>query len=102
MNPRDRFEVFTVAAAHKAIEHDSSIRAAVMFGPDKPLMTPDGSPRTRVRLFDRVGEADDFLRAFVEAREEEGWVKVWGALKYRAFEFERDDHSLFVAMQKKQ
>lgn len=98
MNPRDKLEAFSVTAAARVIKSDPTVRAAVMWGPSKPLMD---SARTRVRLFERVGDADEHLRAIIEKHEEAGWVKVWGALKYGAFEFERDGAKQYVHLSKR-
>lgn len=97
MKPRDKLEVFSVRAARKLIARDKTIRAAVLFGPDIPLSE---NASTRVRLFERVGDADKFLRSMLASKEEDGWVKRWGALKYGAFSLERDGKKFHIALDK--
>lgn len=99
MKSQDKLEVFSVRAARRLVAKDKTIKASVMFGPDIPL---GESASTRVRLFERVGDADKFFRMKLAAKQEAGYVKKWGALKYGAFDLEREPgEHWYIALDKR-
>jgi hypothetical protein len=80
----------TVSEAREAIQKDSKIRAALMWGTDTPLLT---SPHTQVELFTTAKAANDAMSVRKSTREDVmGDKKVWGSLKLGVFTFESGFH----------
>ena len=98
MKSREKLETYSVQAARAMSQRDPTIRAAIIFGPENPLKD---SSKARVRLFEKVGDADKYLRQLLVMFEEDGWVKVWGAFKYGAFELERDGRKKYIGIDKR-
>lgn len=98
MNKRDRFEAFTVTVARKMIERDPTIRAAILTSDETPILT---SPTCRVRLFEKIGEAEAFLRARRDTLLDGGWTHTKGTLKNGLLVFEKGDETRAVSIDKR-
>jgi hypothetical protein len=77
VNPRYRLEWVSVDKARKMIKSDPKIKAAVVESTGLPIMS---DPFARVRLFEKIGEAEKFLRSRREHYTGLGWKQIDGAL----------------------
>jgi hypothetical protein len=75
-----------VTEAREAIQKDPKLRAAVLWGPDRPLKE---APTTQVELFTTVKAATEAMNVRKSTQEDVvGDKKAWGSLKLGVFVFE--------------
>ena len=102
MNPRDRLESFTVRAAKAKIARDNrsgaTIRAAVVTADETPMVK---SPTCRVRLFDKVGEADSFFRHTRQTLLDQGFEQTYGTVARGLLGFKKGDDERWLALDKR-
>jgi hypothetical protein len=98
VNPRDRLEAFTVRAAKHRIRKDDSIRAAVLTSDETPMVK---SPTCRVRLFDKVGEAEAFFRYMRQALLDQGFEQSWGTVGRGLLGFKKGDDERWLSLDKR-
>lgn len=101
VNQRDRLENFSVLAARRKIAADPTIRAGVVVGTGSPVLD---RPDTIVRLFEKVGEADEFFRAKRQEFLDAGFKQTYGTIGRGMLGFERpvdDDRERWLVLDRR-
>ena len=88
----------TPKTAREVIAGNPKIKATVTEGEQFPLYNHEDS---RVRLFEKVKDAETYLRRRMEALSELGYTKEWGTLQRGAFQFDKGDSKVGVVLEKR-